>query len=70
MQADTITGLAIAAGIIMAGLTWFGWELLENVAWARNERHQRVKQQLAAQALAEKQRKADQAKEGGEGKNK
>ena len=70
MQADTITGLAIAAGIIMAGLTWFSWELLENVAWARNERREHARQQAAAEALAEKQRKADQAKEGGEGKDK
>ena len=68
MQTDTITGLAVTAGIIVAGVTWFTWELMENVAWARGERRERKKQQAAAEALAEKQRKLE-AKEV-EGKDK
>ena len=62
MQTDAITGISIASGIIVAGLTWFTWEFIENVAWVRADRRERPREAEAAELEERTRKQAEERK--------
>ena len=57
MTINSMTMVALAAGAAVGGLTWFGWELLENLAWRKRELAERARLAAEAEALAKRQKK-------------
>jgi hypothetical protein len=50
MRIEYVVALSVFAGICAAGLTWFGWELMQNL-WAARPAFRR-KRNLIAEAAA------------------